>query len=102
MSGPDPITTARQIATHCKRGHEYTPENTRMMGLSRVCKACSSESSRDRWSKRSGKGNPALAALKNQKREAAESYARTLSEGAASEWREAKRRIAEIEKGGGK
>jgi len=29
---------ARQ--THCKRGHEFTPENTRMEGGKRRCRAC--------------------------------------------------------------
>ena len=26
--------------THCPQGHEYTPENTRVRGTSRYCKAC--------------------------------------------------------------
>lgn len=30
----------RAIKTHCKRGHEFTPENTRMNGRARVCREC--------------------------------------------------------------
>lgn len=26
--------------THCKRGHEFTPENTRMKGRGRCCRTC--------------------------------------------------------------
>lgn len=26
--------------THCPRGHEYTPENTRMLRTSRICRKC--------------------------------------------------------------
>jgi hypothetical protein len=26
--------------THCDSGHEYTPENTRMRGNTRICKTC--------------------------------------------------------------
>lgn len=26
--------------THCKQGHEYTPENTRMIKTGRTCRAC--------------------------------------------------------------
>lgn len=26
--------------THCKRGHEYTPENTHMWGHARMCRTC--------------------------------------------------------------
>lgn len=30
----------RQAQTHCKRGHEFTPENTRQRGHLRSCRAC--------------------------------------------------------------
>lgn len=37
-----PTTTASKYAarTHCKHGHEFTPENTRWDGRTRVCRAC--------------------------------------------------------------
>lgn len=31
---------ANQKKTHCKRGHEYTPENTRIYGGRRHCNKC--------------------------------------------------------------
>ncbi|QPE05294.1 HNH endonuclease [Microbacterium schleiferi] len=35
------------LATHCKHGHEYTPENTRTRGSTgRVCRACAAQRSR--------------------------------------------------------
>ncbi len=36
-SGGRPDLSAR---THCKHGHEYTPENTRMQGNARICRTC--------------------------------------------------------------
>lgn len=30
----------RKFRTHCKHGHEYTPENTRMVGTERRCREC--------------------------------------------------------------
>ena len=44
---------ASRAKTHCLRGHEYTPENTRRSlnhagGLSRSCKACHRDRERDR------------------------------------------------------
>ena len=35
---------------HCKDGHEYTPENTRMRGSSRVCRTCHRENESKRQS----------------------------------------------------
>ena len=35
--------------THCKRGHEFTPENTRMEGSKRRCMACAKKLRRERW-----------------------------------------------------
>jgi hypothetical protein len=36
-----PITAhSRKFATHCKRGHEFTPENTGGLGRARYCRAC--------------------------------------------------------------
>jgi hypothetical protein len=29
-----------KIKTHCKHGHEFTPENTRRTGKGRWCRAC--------------------------------------------------------------
>lgn len=37
----DPSAYQRNI-THCPAGHAYTPENTRMRGTSRHCRACDS------------------------------------------------------------
>lgn len=30
----------KTIPTHCKRGHEFTPENTRVYNGKRICRAC--------------------------------------------------------------
>lgn len=37
---------ARQ--THCKRGHEFTPENTRLWRSSRICRTCRADEVRNR------------------------------------------------------
>lgn len=48
------VTKARQAAkTHCKRGHEYTEDNTRIQALrpgyeARVCRACHAMRARER------------------------------------------------------
>lgn len=31
---------SKRARTHCKRGHEYTPENTRYLTSGRECRAC--------------------------------------------------------------
>lgn len=36
----DSITAAQLAQTHCKRGHEFTPENTRIYRGMRVCRRC--------------------------------------------------------------
>ncbi|QZT61281.1 NUMOD4 motif-containing HNH endonuclease [Mycolicibacterium austroafricanum] len=43
--------------THCKQGHEYTPENTsyRRGGRGRICKECVRIRTRDHWRKNHGK-----------------------------------------------
>lgn len=46
----DPAKNARK--THCKNGHEFTPENTRQRVGKRVCKTCSSEYNKKRWAER--------------------------------------------------
>lgn len=37
----------RRRITHCPRGHEYTPENTRIDDGSRICRACAREKARE-------------------------------------------------------
>ena len=32
---------AQSVKTHCKNGHEFTPENTRLHSTGRYCRACS-------------------------------------------------------------
>lgn len=41
-------TDAGSRRTHCKSGHEFTPENTRHTGTQRVCRACKRESAQRR------------------------------------------------------
>lgn len=36
-------TAINSIKTHCKRGHEFTPDNTRLYNGSRRCKKCERE-----------------------------------------------------------
>lgn len=46
--------------THCKRGHELTPENWRQYGKhNRQCRQCSNISSRERYAKNKIWGDPA-------------------------------------------
>lgn len=46
--------------THCKRGHELTPENWRQYGShNRQCRQCSNISSRERHARNKIQGNPA-------------------------------------------
>lgn len=41
---------AGQSLTHCKRGHEFTPENTRTFGINqRECRTCNRENASKRW-----------------------------------------------------
>lgn len=48
----------RRAKTHCKHGHEYTPENTYVMKSGgRACRACQRRSSLD-YVKRSGRRRP--------------------------------------------
>ena len=37
----------RKLVSHCKRGHEFTPENTRLTKVGRVCRACKRLTSRE-------------------------------------------------------
>jgi hypothetical protein len=37
------MAAKKRVLTHCKRGHEFTKENTRIQGKSRVCKKCKLE-----------------------------------------------------------
>ena len=55
----EPVTGAENIRrgkplhqTHCKSGHEFTPENTYMRGNGRACRTCARAASRDWKAKR--------------------------------------------------
>lgn len=39
---------ARRRGTHCSKGHEYTPENTRLYRGGRVCRTCHRDNERQR------------------------------------------------------
>jgi len=45
----DGIPARRARQTHCKRGHEFTPENTRIYRGRRACRQCSRTFSQIRW-----------------------------------------------------
>lgn len=48
--GPTTPTAMAEHQTHCKRGHEFTPENTRIRRDGwRNCKTCDRERVRRRW-----------------------------------------------------
>ena len=44
----------KELMTHCKRGHEFTEENTRMNGTRRVCRTCHRETTRARNQQKRG------------------------------------------------
>lgn len=49
--------------THCPSGHEFTPDNTRMQGdrdgyLTRVCRTCERERSRQKYANRRASAPP--------------------------------------------
>jgi len=55
---PSPMPVAPGDRTHCRHGHEYTPENTRIVRqangrgrLGRQCRACD----RERWNRRAAR-----------------------------------------------
>jgi hypothetical protein len=43
------ISAENARKTHCKRGHEFTAENTRLNGGSRVCRTCTREWAQRRY-----------------------------------------------------
>lgn len=45
--------THNRNRTHCKRGHEFTEDNTRTHGGSRQCKTCKSDYDRERYAAKS-------------------------------------------------
>ncbi|WP_396653538.1 HNH endonuclease signature motif containing protein [Microbacterium sp. WCS2018Hpa-9] len=53
--GPTAINAAR---THCKRGHEFTPENTIIHPLGRNCRKCQAITARARREARASEGVP--------------------------------------------
>lgn len=60
MLRADPGQRWRQ-KTHCPKGHEYTPTNTRITHGSRSCKACESIYNKRRWAE--SKARTALMAV---------------------------------------
>jgi hypothetical protein len=42
----DTLSAHNAAKTHCKRGHEFTPENTRLYAGARWCRACARERAR--------------------------------------------------------
>lgn len=44
--------------THCKRGHEFTPENTRLSGGSRHCRECDRRRHREYKARKSAEVTP--------------------------------------------
>ena len=56
----EPLTRLEHVAreprskkkTHCKRGHEFTPENTRISGGLRTCRACHRMHSNNHYAKK--------------------------------------------------
>ncbi len=58
-SGPSALNAGK---THCKRGHEFTPENTQMIriqyGMARRCRICSALRQRQQVIDRGGKARP--------------------------------------------
>lgn len=48
LRGESP-TAVNARATHCKQGHEYTPENTRVRPNARTCMTCEREKDRRRY-----------------------------------------------------
>lgn len=48
--------------THCKSGHEFTPENTRISsrGGERVCRTCNREANQRYYAKRAAKGGDSV------------------------------------------
>jgi hypothetical protein len=47
----DPVKSRRE-QTHCKRGHEFTPENTRLKKGLRNCRACARLLNRERMARK--------------------------------------------------
>lgn len=48
MAGKQRGNSGYRGVTHCKRGHEFTPENTCLEGKGRRCRACHRDRERER------------------------------------------------------
>jgi hypothetical protein len=48
---PENIRRAAEARDCCTKGHEYTPENTRMRGNGRICRRCQADY-KQRWQER--------------------------------------------------
>jgi hypothetical protein len=51
-------------ATHCKRGHEFTPENTRVSRGQRACRACHRMHSNNHYARKIAREQEATDAIK--------------------------------------
>ncbi len=51
VDGPIRVSSRSKPATHCRRGHEWTPENTRMVKGFRSCRKCEAIRERSRRTK---------------------------------------------------
>lgn len=49
---PNSIASRNAAKTHCPKGHEYTPENTKTSNNKRTCKECAKVAHKNEWAVR--------------------------------------------------